>query len=370
VSEHGTDDEQSMMDAPLQIRSRLGDYAVEFVVGGAWARELAALNHTFVVVDENVWCLHADGVLAPLRDAEPVVLPISETGKVYATVAELYDQVTARATKRNCVVVSIGGGITQDLTGYLASTLYRGVRWFYAPTTLLAMADSCIGGKTSLNHGAHKNLIGTMYPPERVLVHAPFVGTLGEQDYFSGLGEVVKLHLLGGQSAVTELRETLPALLARDPVAVRGATRASLMIKRAYIEEDEFDRGRRNLLNYGHCFGHAVETATGFAVPHGQAVVIGMLLAGAVARRRGLLAVAEERRRRAELLLPVLVDRPLLDEAAATRVVAAMKYDKKRTGEGLALVMVGDGLQAVQVADLSESEARDALADLPALYGA
>jgi 3-dehydroquinate synthase len=359
-----------MSDAPLQIRSRIGDYTVDFDDGAAWAERLAALEHAFVVVDENVWRLHADGVLAPLRAAAPVVLPISEEGKVYATVAELCDLVIARAAKRNCVVVSIGGGITQDVTGYLASTLYRGVRWMYAPTTLLAMADSCIGGKTSLNHGARKNLIGTMYPPEHVLVHAPFVGTLSQEDYFSGLGEVVKLHLLGGQGAVDELREALPALLAREARAVRVATRASLLIKRAFIEEDEFDRGRRNLLNYGHCFGHALETATDFAVPHGQAVVIGMLLAGSVARRRGLLTAAEERRRRVELLLPVLRDRPLLDETAMAAVVEAMKYDKKRTGEGLALVMVGDGLRAVQVADLGEQEARDALAELPALYEA
>ncbi len=357
-----------MTGVPLQIRSRLGDYAVEVVDGDAWAEELAVLKYAFVVVDENVWRLHADGVLAPLRDAAPVVLAVSEARKVYATVAELCDLVTARAAKRNCVVVSIGGGITQDVTGYLASTLYRGVRWVYAPTTLLAMADSCIGGKTSLNHGAHKNLIGTMYPPERVIVHAPFVGTLSEEDYFSGLGEVVKLHLLGGQGAIDRFRDALPALLAREPAAVRETARACLLIKRAYIEEDEFDRGRRTLLNYGHCFGHALETATGFAVPHGQAVVIGMLLAGAVAVRRGLLAATEERRRRVELLLPVLRERPLLDETAAMRVVEAMKYDKKRTGEGLALVMVGDGMQAVQVADLSEDEARDALADLPSLY--
>ena len=134
----------------------------------------------------------------------------------------------------------MGGGITQDITGYLASTLYRGVRWVYAPTTLLAMADSCIGGKTSLNHGARKNLLGTMYPPERVLVHADFVSTLCDADYSSGLGEVVKLHLLGGQDSVDELREALPALLAREAGAVRRATRASLHIKRDFIEEDEF----------------------------------------------------------------------------------------------------------------------------------
>lgn len=360
---------RGVTDAPLAIHSRLGDYAVEFVHGDAWVRGLAVLDHAFVVVDENVWALHATGVLAPLRDTEPVVLPISEEQKTYATVAELCDLVTARAAKRNSVVVSVGGGITQDVTGYLASTLYRGVRWVYVPTTLLAMADSCIGGKTSLNHGAHKNLVGTMYPPERVVVNADFVDTLHEEDYSSGLGEVVKLHLLGGQETVEELRADLPALLAREPAAVRRATHASLCIKRGFIEEDEFDRGRRNLLNYGHCFGHAVETATGFTVPHGQAVVIGMLLADALARRRGLLRQAEERRRRVELLLPVLLVRPRLDRSAVDRVIDAMRYDKKRTGEGLALVMLGDGLQAAQVSDLREDEARDALAELPALFG-
>jgi 3-dehydroquinate synthase len=357
-----------MNDSPLKIRSRLGDYVVDFVDGDAWVRELADLEHAFVVVDENVWALHADGVLAPLRDATPLVLPISEERKVYATVADLCDLVTKQSAKRNCIVVSVGGGITQDITGYLASTLYRGVRWVYAPTTLLAMADSCIGGKTSLNHGARKNLLGTMYPPERVLVHADFVSTLCDADYSSGLGEVVKLHLLGGQDSVDELREALPALLAREAGAVRRATRASLHIKRDFIEEDEFDRGRRNLLNFGHCFGHAIEAATGFAVPHGQAVIIGMLLSGVVARRRGLLTAAEERRRRVELLLPVLAGRPHLDESAVARAIEAMKYDKKRTGEGLALVMIGDGLQAVQVADLREDEARCALSELPALY--
>ncbi len=357
-----------MTHAPLKIHSRLRDYAVEFVHGDSWVRELAALPQAFIVVDENVWGLHASGVLAPLRDAEPVVLPVSEDQKTYATVARLCDLVTARAAKRNCVVVSVGGGITQDVTGYLASTLYRGVRWVYAPTTLLAMADSCIGGKTSLNHGAHKNLVGTMYPPDRVLVDADFVGTLHEEDYASGLGEVVKLHLLGGQAAADGLRAALPALLGHEPEAVRRATHASLSIKRGFIEADEFDRGRRNLLNFGHCFGHAVETATGFVVPHGQAIVIGMLLSGVVARRRGLLTAAEECRRRAELLLPVLLVRPRLDHSAVDRVIAAMKYDKKRTGEGLALVMVGDGLQVAQVSDLREDEAREALAELPALY--
>jgi len=157
-------------------------------------------------------------------------------------------------------------------------------------------------------------------------------------------------------------------VLAREPAAVHGATRASLLIKKGYIEDDELDRGRRNLLNFGHCFGHAVETASGFAVPHGQAVVVGMILAGAVARARDILSAAEEARLRGTLLLPALRVRPSFDEEGRHRVVAAMRYDKKRVGEGLALVMCGDGLQMRQVTDLTPVEALAALAALPDLY--
>lgn len=352
--------------AAFTVRSRLRDYEVEFGDGDGWARQLADLDHGFVVVDENVLRLHGDGVLAPLRAASVVALPVSEEGKVFQTVAELYDKAVKRAAKRNCVVISIGGGITQDVTGFMASTLYRGVGWVYVPTTLLAMADSCIGSKTSLNLGSHKNLLGTIYPPDRVIVHTPFVTTLPDADFASGVGEVVKLHLLGGDVAATEVREALPALMVREPAVVRRATRASLEIKRGFIEEDEFDRGRRNLLNYGHCFGHALETATDFSLPHGLAVVVGMRLADLVARRRSLLTEDEATARCRTLYLPVVRMWPPLDLAARSAVVDAMGYDKKRTGAGLAVVVLGDGLRPAQLRDVSIEEAHLALADLSA----
>jgi 3-dehydroquinate synthase len=353
-------------EEPLAVRSRVRDYVVEFDDSTSWVEQLAAVEHSFVIVDENVLRLHGGGALAALDEATIVPLPVSEERKTLETVSVLADAATKRAAKRNCVVVSIGGGITQDVTGYLASTLYRGVRWIYAPTTLLAMADSCIGGKTSLNLEAHKNLLGTVYPPERVIVHAAFVTTLTDGDFASGLGEIVKLHLLGGAEALARVREELPALLGHDLAAVRRATRAALEIKREFIEDDEFDRGRRNLLNFGHCFGHALETTMAFAVPHGQAVAVGMLLADRVAESRGLLSAGEAAARREQLYLPVVRTLPRLDTAGAIRLVEAMKFDKKRTGAGLALVMVGDGLRPTRVDDLSEREALDALAALSA----
>ena len=297
----------------LTIHSRTKDYAVEFDDGTDWVRRLAGMDRTFVVVDENVLRLHGEGILAPMASTSPVVLPVSEDRKSFESVARLCEQVIERAAKRNTVVISVGGGITQDVTGFMASVLYRGVGWVYVPTTLLAMGDSCIGGKTSLNLGPRKNLLGTIYPPDRVVIHTPFVATLSDADFASGVGEIVKLHILGGQVPAQEIRDALPGLMAREPSAVARATRSSLGIKRAFIEEDEFDRGRRNLLNFGHCFGHAIEAATDFAVPHGLAVVVGMRLADLVGVRRGLLSEDEATSRSRTLYRPVLRDWPELE---------------------------------------------------------
>jgi 3-dehydroquinate synthase len=343
------------------VRSRLRDYAVE-TRADDWAARAATDPGAVVVVDETVWRLHRDGVLAGVTD--PVVLPISEERKTFDTVAWIYDRLLERGLRRNGVVVSVGGGITQDLTGYAASTLYRGVRWVFAPTTLLAQADSCIGAKTSLNHGAYKNITGTMYPPERIVLDARFLSTLSRDDFCSGLGEVVKLHVLGGAADAERLAAGMAALLSRSGPALSASVMDSLRIKLPYIEEDEFDRGRRNLLNYGHCFGHALEAATAFAVPHGQAVVLGMLLAEVVAESRGIARPEFRSSLEQRLFLPALVKHVTLDEHGREAVIEAMRHDKKRTGAGLALVMCADGYRMVQAGDLSETEARAALDQL------
>ena len=348
----------------IAIRSRLKDYAVEFDDGerlGAEARWSGSrVCHCGRERPAPPWRWGSGG----LAGASVVVLPVSEERKVFDTVAELCEKAIQRAAKRNSVVISIGGGITQDVTGFMASVLYRGVNWVYVPTTLLAMADSCIGGKTSLNLGSRKNLLGTIYPPDRIVIHTPFVRTLPDADFASGVGEVVKLHLLGGNATAQEIRDALPALMARETASVERATRASLEIKRSFIEDDEFDRGRRNLLNYGHCFGHAIEAATDFAVPHGLAVVVGMRLADLVAIRRGLLAEDEATARTRTLYSPVLPSWPKLDETTRNAVVDGMAYDKKRTGAGLAVVVLGSQLHPTQLADVTVEEAHIALAEL------
>ena len=344
-----------------RLHSRIRDYDVVFQADGDFVNELVALPNRLFIVDENVWTAHRNGVLAPLPEQDVFVLRIGEELKNLGSVELVWDQLMGRAAKRNMTIVSIGGGICQDITGFAASTIYRGIGWVFLPTTLLAQSDSCIGSKTSLNYGRFKNLLGTFFPPNEVHIFAPFLTTQNELDYFSGLGEVVKLHVMGGRESATRLAEAMSAIVVRDTAAVGRAVRDSLGVKRSYMEDDEFDTGRRNLLNYGHCFGHAIESATDFAVPHGQAVVIGMILAQKIARARGTETDPAQME-----LLDRLFDQSLLAghvpaSLDVDAVIEAMKHDKKRTGEGLVLVMANDGYEMVKVDDLSESEAREVL---------
>lgn len=347
----------------FRVKSRLGDYGVVFAEPADYIQRLAAEPNSVFVVDENVWALHKDAALKPLEACRLIVLPISEEGKSLVSVQMLYDRIVEFAPKKNMRLVSIGGGITQDITGFVASTLYRGIKWTFIPTTLLAQADSCIGGKTSLNYKAFKNLVGTFYPPSEIYISAGYLSTLKETDYLSGLGEIAKLCIIGGETDARNFAAAADRLLQLDFGALLPLLRRSLEIKKGYIEEDEFDSGRRNILNFGHCFGHAIESATDFAVPHGTAVVYGMLLANIVSRKRGILSADLETYLRDQLLSPLLPQGKPLAGLAPAGVVEAMKKDKKRTGTDLALVMAADGCKMSRVNDLTEAEALAALSE-------
>ncbi|HEX9050201.1 MAG TPA: hypothetical protein VF841_06665 [Anaeromyxobacter sp.] len=352
----------------MTIRSRVRDYAVHFQDGGAFLDELVArFPQRLFVVDENVWRLWSGALLAGIPEQDRMIFPVSEERKTLAGVAEVWDRLMARSAKKNVTLVAIGGGILQDVTGFAASTLYRGIHWILVPTTLLAQADSCIGSKTSLNYERYKNLLGTFFPPAEIHVHAPFLGSLPEDDFRSGLGEVAKLHLMGGAASTAAFEAELPALLARAPVPLQAAIRRSLEIKLSFMEGDEFDTGRRNLLNYGHCFGHALETVSGYAIPHGQAVVVGMLVANAAAARRGLLRAETAARIAGALLLPCLSVPVREEHLALGPLLAAMRQDKKRIGDGLVMVMLRDDGTLEKLTDFGEAELRAALEDLRAL---
>jgi 3-dehydroquinate synthase len=345
----------------LLLESKLGDYKVTFTENTDFLEKYTKLLNVIFIVDENVWNAHAATSLAILNNSDVIKLKVNEERKTLDTVQELYDEIMSRSPKRNMTMISIGGGITQDITGFVASTLYRGINWIFVPTTLLAQSDSCIGSKTSLNYKKYKNLIGTFFPPTQIYINTAFIATQNILDFYSGLGEIGKLHLMGGENTTQQLIADMDAVLNRNITELLTAIQQSLLIKKAYIESDEFDTGRRNMLNYGHCFGHALESATNFEIPHGQAVVIGMMLANAVARKRKLLQTDIFEFINENILIPILKTDINNTQIEFEKVIVAMGQDKKRTGSFLALIMLTDGYEMVKFNDLTEDEAREAL---------
>jgi 3-dehydroquinate synthase len=345
----------------INIHSNLRDYPIHIGSAGDFLKELLPLEHKIFLVDENVWRYHFNGILKELPPTEVVILPALEARKTLESVQEIYEHLLSKSAKRNMALITIGGGILQDVTGFAASTLYRGVRWFFIPTTLLAQADSCIGGKTSLNYQGYKNVIGSFYPPTAVWVDPYFLGTLESRDFYSGLGEVVKLHIMGGEPRIKELLKAYDSILERDMTMLANVIQMSLEIKRGYIIDDEFDLGRRNMLNYGHCFGHALEAVSNFRIVHGQAVVTGMMLANHIASQRHLLSEKRCQFIEEKLLMPTLQTEILPGDFQSDLIIRAMMQDKKRAGNGLVLVMIKDADEMVRVDNLEEREVRQAL---------
>lgn len=348
----------------LTIKSNIKDYTAFFEQNDEFIKNLATLENSVFVVDENVWNLHKEGCLNVLPAEKVIVQPVCEEIKNINTVCELYEKIMAYAPRKNLNLVSIGGGIIQDLTGFVASSLYRGINWIFVPTTLLAQVDSCIGAKTSLNFKHFKNLVGTFYPPSEIHIYPEFLKTLTKADYYSGVGEMAKLHLMNGEKDTLDFIEALPKIDSLDGLTVLERTQICLKIKKSYIEDDEFDTGKRNMLNYGHCFGHAIESATDFAISHGQAVVVGMILANNEAKARGILSEENEQFIKQNVLLPSLKTDLSKINIDIEKTIAAMGQDKKNLGIGLALVMLADGYEMKKITDLDADVARKLVADL------
>lgn len=357
------------MPVALSIGSQIHNYEAIFEETADFLLSLAALPNAFFVVDENVWNIYAETLLQQLPVGSTVVLPIHEDRKNLETVQTLVDRLIDQPAKRNLTLVSIGGGIVQDITGFAASILYRGISWIFVPTTLLSQADSCIGSKTSLNYRGYKNLIGTFYPPRRIHIYVPFLHTQRKSDFFSGFGEVIKLHLLGGSSLYHQLIKLVPSIVQQESLALRTAVQQSLNIKLSYLAGDEFDTGRRNLLNFGHDFGHALESTSDFDVPHGQAVIVGLLAANIVSKNRGVLYRSLEHEIAENLLLPSLVVKLSSVAMDAERIIDAMKKDKKRTGDKLAIILMQSDFTFERINDLTFEEAKLAIEETKTYLG-
>ena len=267
-----------------------------------------------------------------------VKLPGDEAHKNIASVERVWDTALEAEVDRRAVVVGVGGGVIGDLTAFAASTLLRGVALGQIPTTLLAMVDSSVGGKTGFNRPRGKNLVGTFYQPKFVLCDVETLSTLPSEERIAGLAEVVKSAWLDCEESVALLERDAEALIAGDGDATIRAVRMSILLKSRIVHEDERESGRRMLLNLGHTVGHGLEAASGYrGIRHGEGVALGMIAAMRVADRLGR-GRPDETARLTQLLAKLGLPTDL-DQRLNSRVLGFIGSDKKRRGDRIHFVI-------------------------------
>lgn len=317
---------EDLLVRDYDISSQSKTYTVNFD-DTLLSKDIANMG-THFIIDKNVIQHLGAEFYTQAQSRAVYLLDATEENKSYDKIGRVIEYFIANNLRRDSHLVAIGGGITQDIACFIASTFMRGVAWTFIPTTLLAQADSCIGSKSSINFGQYKNLLGTYNPPNQIYISNQFLHTLTSQDFLSGLGEVVKLFILNHRD------------LDISTITVENVSEyvyQAQQIKKTYIEFDEFDRGPRNLLNYGHCIGHAIESATNFGIPHGIAIARGMDIANLFALQQELIT-QEQYDTMHNIIYPCYAafdSYPINLDA----VIPALSKDKKNTGNMFNLIL-------------------------------
>ncbi|MEE9470854.1 MAG: 3-dehydroquinate synthase [Gemmatimonadota bacterium] len=293
----------------------------------------AAPAHRYAIIaDSRVAALYGQRALAAFeREGSPAQLfafPAGEWNKTREEWARLSDEMLAAGLGRDAVVVALGGGVTGDLAGFVAATYMRGLPLVQVPTTLLAMLDSSVGGKTGLDRHEAKNPIGTFHQPRLVLIDPDLLGSLPAFELASGLAEAVKTAAIADEGLFAWLEAEAMALRTADLDLLTELIGRAVAIKAKVVEEDPQEAGRREVLNFGHTIGHALEALGGYAVLHGEAVASGMRIEG---RLGELMEVTEigTAERLAALLTACGLDRPVEEEYSAEQLLEAARSDKK-----------------------------------------
>ena len=331
------------------LRVELGERAYPIHIGerlladGGLIKAHLDLPKAAIVTNTTVAALYlqqlGDALSRVGVQAVSIVLADGERYKDWATLNRIYDALIEGRCDRRSTLIALGGGVIGDLAGFAAATYMRGIPFIQVPTTLLAQVDSSVGGKTGINHPQGKNLIGAFYQPRLVLADTQTLKSLPPRELSAGLAEVIKHGLVRDEAFFAWLEQNMEKLLACDAPALAYAVRRCCEIKAAVVAEDERETGVRALLNFGHTFGHAIESGLGYGKwLHGEAVAAGMALAADLSRRMGCIAAADVGRVIALLKRARLpVTQP---DIAATRLLESMAVDKKTEAGRLRFILL------------------------------
>ena len=304
-----------------------------------------------IITDVNV------GKLYPLDSMASDVITIGtgEEIKTLDTVRDIYGHLISSGVDRSAFIVGVGGGIVCDITGFVASTFLRGVRFGFVATTLLAQVDASVGGKNGVNFKGYKNMVGLFHQPEFVICDSEVLKTLPQKEISCGLAEVVKHAAIADTDLFRFLETHAEDILALERQAIEKLVRVSVRIKSSIVSRDETEKGERRLLNFGHTFGHAIEKVSGAV--HGEAVSMGMVIASALSVKKGLLSAEEDQRLRNVLKNLKL---PTRSEAEPQKVLDAITKDKKKAGDRIYFVLL-NGIGNARVDQLALEELKGAI---------
>jgi 3-dehydroquinate synthase len=341
----------------VEVRPGALDDVILHVPAAATRAALLADHAVRPIADRLVAALRSSGIATTVLDVTG-----GEALKTWTTAGEMLDRLGASGIQRNDSIIALGGGTVGDLAGFVAATYLRGIAWINVPTTFLAMVDSAIGGKTGVNLGRGKNLAGAIWQPRAVICDPDVLLTQDERSFRSGFAEIVKYSMIVDTSLATDLDTRLENLLGRDRDALTATIRACCSVKAGIVAGDEREGGDRAVLNYGHTVGHALEAATGLggSLLHGEAVALGMRVAGSLSIRRLGCPPRDIEWQDAMIVRCGLPTTLAFD---SQRVLSFMRADKKTTGDGLGWVLLearghprtGQALPEADVVDALES---------------
>jgi 3-dehydroquinate synthase len=296
-----------------------------------------------ILTDSRVLPLHGERVQQILKGmglkVDIIDFPAGEASKDSKTILRICDQLMAMGADRQSALVALGGGVVGDIIGFVASIYMRGIPYIQVPTTLLAQVDSSIGGKTGIDLSTGKNLIGTFYQPKGVFIDLAFLKTLEPQELKNGLAEVVKYGIIDDPELFSILETKAKDITNQNVDLLKEIVTRSCRIKKGVVEIDEQEKGLRRILNFGHTIGHAIETESGYTIPHGDAVSMGMVAAAILSERMQHLST-EDRKRIIALIRAIKLPDRIPANLSPEGIFAHMRGDKKKAGDTLNFVLL------------------------------
>jgi 3-dehydroquinate synthase len=332
-----------------KIDVKLSDNSYPIFIGSGIFAKLKGLlgkyelnKNVMFIIDEKVMEFHNKKILNEFYSYKGkmscYIVKQGEKSKSYSELNKIYSFLLEKNYGRDSLIIAIGGGVTGDLAGFAAATYMRGIQLVHVPTTLLAMVDSSIGGKTGINFEAKKNMVGAFYQPKLVLIDTDFIETLPEKEITSGMGEVIKCTYMADRKFFAYVRENLEKAYKNDGEVLRRFIYESAAIKAAVVSQDEKEAGLRKILNLGHTFAHSFETNLKFKIKHGEAVIAGLISALYLSQKTGLIS---EDDLEYYLSLPLKVKLPAqIKKPAMKDLFKVMLHDKKNREGKIKFVLV------------------------------